>query len=97
MDETAELLKRLFRTKNDVVFFPGSGRVTIESALASVIEPGDKVLTLVNGVFRNWLKQTAERLGANIVEVTGDWRRAIPPSEVEARVECASGAFDSLD
>jgi len=91
MDETAELLKKVFQTEKDVVFFPGSGRVTIESALASVIEPGDKVLALVNGVFGKWLKETAERLGANVVEVVTEWRRAFDPLEVERRLKREKG------
>lgn len=49
MGETGELLKRVFQTRKDVAFFPGSGRVTIEFALASVIERGDKVLALATG------------------------------------------------
>ena len=43
MDETAELLQKVFKTKKEIAFFPGSGRVTIESALASVLEPGDRI------------------------------------------------------
>ena len=91
MDETAELLKEVFQTKKDVVFFPGSGRVTIESALASVIEPGDKVLALVNGVFGKWLKETAQRLGANVLELATEWRRGFDPSEVERKLEREKG------
>jgi len=87
MDETGELLKRVFQTRKDVVFFPGSGRVTIESALASVIERGDKVLALVNGIFGKWLKETAERLGASVVELAADWRGAFDPSEVERKLD----------
>ena len=60
MDETAELLKAVFKTENDVALFPGSGRVAVEYALASVIEPGDRMLCLVNGVFGKWMKETAE-------------------------------------
>lgn len=82
MDETSELLQWLFQTENGVFFFPGSGRVAIESAILSVVEPGDKVLVLVNGVFGKWMKQTAERAGARIVELAADWRKAFRPSEV---------------
>jgi aspartate aminotransferase-like enzyme len=87
MDETAELLRKVFQTKKDVVFFPGSGRVTIESALASVIEPGDRILALVNGVFGRWLKETAQRLGADVVELANDYREAFDPSEVAQRLD----------
>lgn len=87
MDETSELLRKVFQTKNDVVFFPGSGRVTIESALASVIEPGDRILALVNGVFGRWLKETAERLRADVVELANDYRRAFDPADVAEKLD----------
>jgi aspartate aminotransferase-like enzyme len=82
MDETSELLQELLQTKSNVFFFPGSGRVSIESAILSVVEPGDKVLTAVNGVFGKWMRQTAERAGARVIEITSDWRKAIAPSQV---------------
>jgi aspartate aminotransferase-like enzyme len=82
MDETTEMLQELFQTKNNAFFFPGSGRVTIESAILSVVEPGDKVLALVNGVFGKWMRQTAERAGAQVIEVATHWRKAFQPSQV---------------
>ena len=87
MDETAELLQKVFQTKKEIAFFPGSGRVTIESALASVLEPGDRILALVNGVFGKWLKETAQRLGADVVELASDWRVAIDPAEVARKLD----------
>ena len=87
MDETAELLQRVFQTKKEIAIFPGSGRVTIESALASVIEPGDRILVLVNGVFSKWMKETAQRLGADVVELASDWRVAIDPAEVARKLD----------
>lgn len=84
MDETERLLEELFQTKNWVVFFPGSGRVTIEAGLLSVLEPGDKVLIPVNGVFSKWIGITAERLGANPIRLDLDWRKAVDPDDIRA-------------
>ena len=82
MDDTERLLEELFCTENWVLFFPGSGRVTIESAFLSVLEEGDKVLVPVNGVFSKWLGVIVERLGAEPVRVDFDWRRAVDPSRI---------------
>jgi len=82
MDETSELLQELLQTKSKAFFSPGSGRVSVESAILSVVEPGDKVLAAVNGVFGKWMRQTAERAGARVIEITSDWRKAIAPSRV---------------
>lgn len=92
MDQTSEMLQELFKTRNNVFFFPGSGRVAIESAILSVLEPGDKVLALVNGVFGKWMRDTAERAGARVAEVTTDWRKAFSPSQVAEAVERESVA-----
>ncbi|MBS7609117.1 aminotransferase class V-fold PLP-dependent enzyme [Candidatus Bathyarchaeota archaeon] len=51
MDETDELLRKIFQTKNEIVYFPGSGRCGLEAAALSILEPGDKALVVHNGVF----------------------------------------------
>ena len=42
---------------------------------------------MVNGVFGKWLKETAQRLGADVVELASDWRVAIDPSEVAQKLD----------
>ncbi len=86
-DETELLLERLMKTKNYVVHFPGSGRVSIEAAFLSVIEPGDKVLTINNGVFGKWLGIIASRVGGEVVELKEDWRRSVDIESVKAKLE----------
>lgn len=87
MDETEHLLKKLMQTKNEVVFFPGSGRVAIESAILSVINRNAKVLTVNNGIFGKWLRLIVERVGGRPIELVCDWRRAIDPDKVRAKLE----------
>ena len=87
MDETEHLLEQLFYTKNWVIFFPGSGRVTIESAFLSVLEEGDKVLIPVNGVFSKWLGIIVERLGNKPILIDLDWRKAVDPLKVKKALE----------
>ncbi|MHA1710799.1 MAG: pyridoxal-phosphate-dependent aminotransferase family protein [Candidatus Freyarchaeota archaeon] len=87
MDETEELLKKLFQTKNEVIFFPGSGRVAIESAILSVVEPNDEVLVGINGVFGKWLRDMVARVGGKPVEVHEDWRKAIEPHKIKEKLE----------
>jgi aspartate aminotransferase-like enzyme len=86
-DETSELLQRVLETKNEVLFFPGSGRVAIESAVISVVEPGDRVLTVNSGVFGKWIGRTVEEAGGESVELLTDWRRAIDPDEVRRKLQ----------
>lgn len=85
-DETAELLQTFLGTKNEVAIFPGSGRVAVESAIASIVEPGDRVLTVNNGVFGHWLGLTVSQAGGRNVELATDWRRSIDPEQVRAKL-----------
>jgi len=70
-----------------VFHFPGSGRVSIEAAMLSVLEPKDKILTVNNGVFGKWLGVIARRLGFKVVEVEVDWRRSIDVEIIKERLE----------
>ena len=85
-DETAELLQTVLGTKNEVAIFPGSGRVAVESAIASIVEPGDRVLTVNNGVFGHWLGLTVSQAGGKNVELAADWRRSIDPEQVREKL-----------
>ena len=87
MDDAEQMLEKLFYTKNWVLFFPGSGRVTIESAFLSVLETGDKVLIPVNGVFSKWLGIIVERLGCEPVKLELDWRKAVDPLKVREALD----------
>jgi len=86
MDETAELLQGLLETRGAVLFFPGSGRMAIEAAVTSIVEPGDRILTVNGGVFGKWLGITVERVGGENVELSVDWRRSIDPEEVRQKL-----------
>jgi aspartate aminotransferase-like enzyme len=81
-DETSSLLQSVLGTRNEVAVFPGSGRVAVESALCSVIEPGDRILTVNNGVFGHWLGLTVSQAGGINVEVAADWRQGVDPEQV---------------
>jgi aspartate aminotransferase-like enzyme len=90
-DETSTLLQRVLGTRNEVVFFPGSGRVAVESALCSLIEPGDRILTVNNGVFGHWLGLTTAQAGGTNVELAADWRRGIDPDLVRHALRTEKG------
>jgi len=52
-NETKELLKKIFQTKNTIVAITGSIRVGFDVILSNIIEPGDKVIALTNGYWGN--------------------------------------------
>src|SRR5207237_5801952 len=49
--EVTESLKTIFKTKNDVLIFASSGTGALESAVANLFSPGDRVVVPVAGFF----------------------------------------------
>src|ERR1039457_4150018 len=52
LDETCQLLRQVFHTKNSLTFpVSGTGMAGMEGVAVNLIEPGDEVLVCVNCVF----------------------------------------------
>ena len=49
--EMVSKLQNILHTENDVIVMSGEGILGLESACASLIEPGDRVLVIDNGIF----------------------------------------------
>ena len=70
LEPTVLALREVFQTRGEVIIMPGSGRTALESAAVSVIEPGDKVLVIVAGVFGTLMREIMTRAGAEVTEFT---------------------------
>lgn len=75
-------LKRVFATSGHVALLTGSGTAAMEAAVANLINPGDKVLVLVGGVFGQRWQNIARAFGANVIEYRYDWSRGADPGRV---------------
>ena len=83
MDEVAELSRRVFRTENRRAFpVSGSSRSGLEAALASLIEPGDRVVVGNFGRFGDLFCEVARRYGADVVDVRVEWGRIVEPGQI---------------
>ncbi len=82
-DETTEKLQRLFKTKGDVIIMQGEALLGLEAAAMSTIEPGDKCLNLVSGIYGHLYAYYIEAYGGRLVEVRTDYRKVIDPADVE--------------
>src|ERR1051326_8368017 len=78
-------LRWIFRTKGRSYIYISNGHGAWEAALTNVLSRGDKVLVLESGRFALGWGEAAKGLGAEVEVLTGDWRRAVRPDEVEAR------------
>ncbi|WP_127470589.1 pyridoxal-phosphate-dependent aminotransferase family protein [Thiomicrorhabdus aquaedulcis] len=85
MDEVKTLLKYAFQTENEMtmpVSAPGSAGM--ETCFVNLVEPGDKVIVCINGVFGGRMKENVERTGGVCVEVHDDWGTVVSPEKLEA-------------
>lgn len=83
MDETAELYRQVFRTKNHhTLLIDGSARAAIEAALVSLITPGMNVVVLRIGRFGLLLTEIVTRCGGVVCAVDVPWGEVVPPDRV---------------
>jgi len=84
MDEIKHLLQYAFQTKNALtipVSAPGSAGM--EACFANLVEPGDKVIVCVNGVFGVRMQENVERGGGVAVTVEDAWGEPVDPDKLE--------------
>ena len=79
-------LSRLFRTQGRSYIYIANGHGAWEAALTNVLSKGDKILVLESGRFAVGWGDAAAGLGVDVEVLKGDWRRAVRPAEVEARL-----------
>ena len=80
-------LSKLFATKGQSYIYISNGHGAWEATLSNVLSRGDKVLVLESGRFAIGWGNAAAAMGADVEVLKGDWRRAIRPAEVEARLK----------
>jgi alanine-glyoxylate transaminase / serine-glyoxylate transaminase / serine-pyruvate transaminase len=79
-------LSGLFRTEGRSYIYIANGHGAWEAALTNVLSKGDRILVLESGLFAAAWGDNAARLGVEVEVLKGDWRRAVRPAEVEARL-----------
>lgn len=95
MDEVRDMLRALAGTQNELTFpMSGTGSAGMETCIVNTIEPGDRVLVAVNGVFGTRLAEVARRAGAEVVTADIEWGQPVTPEAV--RAAAAGGKFKAL-
>jgi alanine-glyoxylate transaminase/serine-glyoxylate transaminase/serine-pyruvate transaminase len=91
LDDIRHRLHGLFNVDDEGIAFAvsGTGSSGLEAAIANVVQPGDRVLSIVTGYFGDRLAQVSERYGAEVTRLAGEWGRAIDPAQVRTAMEHA--------
>lgn len=67
MSDIKSGIQYMFQTRNKVTFaVSGTGHTAMECAIFNAVEPGDCVLTAVNGIWGERATEIAERIGARV-------------------------------
>jgi alanine-glyoxylate transaminase/serine-glyoxylate transaminase/serine-pyruvate transaminase len=85
MEQIKTLLRYAFQTENKLTFpVSGPGSVGMETCFVNLVEPGDKVIVCINGVFGGRMLENVKRAGGIPITVEDPWGRAVDPNKVEA-------------
>src|SRR5438128_729706 len=111
MNETQELLRKTFRTANRLTFpVSGTGSAGMETCVVNLIEPGDKMVVCVNGVFGQRMTDVAQRAGAAVATIEQPWGEVFDLNQLRdvlqkvrpkvlgiVHAETSTGAWQPLD
>lgn len=87
MKEVYQDLKWLFQTQEDVFVYTSSGTGAMEAAIFNLVNPGDKVLSLVIGNFSERWAKIAKMRGADVEQINFDWGTAVDPAVLKQRLD----------
>ncbi|MBL8054321.1 MAG: alanine--glyoxylate aminotransferase family protein, partial [Nitrospira sp.] len=85
MNDIQTLLRRVFATSNPfTIAVSGTGSAGMEAAIVNIVEPGDRVIVGINGVFGTRLATIIERCGGNAIRMEVPWGQVIEPDSLAA-------------
>ncbi|HEY7241574.1 MAG TPA: alanine--glyoxylate aminotransferase family protein [Burkholderiales bacterium] len=88
MKQVSELYRGVFQTTNRwTLVVDGTARAAIEAALASLIEPGDRVLVPVFGRFGHLKVEIARRFGAEVFPIETEWGSVFTDEKLEQEIK----------
>lgn len=84
MDQVQDMLRTLFHTTNELTLaVSGTGSSGMEACVVNLIEPGDKMVVCVNGVFGGRMADVASRVGAEVVEIERPFGEVFSVEEIK--------------
>ena len=88
MDAIKAQLQTAIGTKNRLTMpMSGTGSAGMETCFVNLIEPGDRVLVLINGVFGKRMEDVAGRLGARVDTLEFEWGTPVVPEQVAEQLK----------
>ena len=85
LNDIRDMLQSAFQTTNPLTLaVSGTGSAGMETCVVNLIEPGDKMLVCIAGVFGTRMKDVAERAGADVTAIDAPWGQVFTADDVRA-------------
>ena len=83
-----DMLQAVFQTRNQLTLaVSGTGSAGMETCVVNLIEPGDKMLVCIGGVFGMRMADVAGRVGAQVTTIEVPWGQVFTPEQVQAAID----------
>ncbi len=93
LEETAQLLRWIFQTKNEMTLcISGSGFSGAEAVLSNLLEEGDTIIAGNLGFFSGQIVEISQRAGANVVNLKTELGSPLEPAVLEQAFKDNPGA-----
>jgi aspartate aminotransferase-like enzyme len=86
-DSLCNKIRKVARTTSDVFVMAGEGMLALDSAVANIVDRGERVLSISSGVFGDGFVDFVRNYGGNPVVVRSDYDDIVTPNEVERILE----------
>jgi len=82
LEEVVRGAKTVFGTDHDVIVLSSSGTGGLESAIANLVSPGDRVLSAICGNFGERFAEIASVYGAQVIRHEVEWGQPVDPDDL---------------
>ena len=86
-EELLNRLQEVFQTRSDVLVYTCSGTGGMESAIANLCSPGERVLCVSAGYFGERFGEIARAYGCDVLELRYDWGETPSADDLRARID----------
>jgi alanine-glyoxylate transaminase/serine-glyoxylate transaminase/serine-pyruvate transaminase len=87
LNDIRDMLRLVFRTKNRLTLaVSGTGSAGMETCVVNLIEPGDKMLVCIAGVFGQRMADVAQRAGAQVTTIEVPWGYVFTGAQVQEAI-----------
>lgn len=87
LTKTNNLMSDVFKTSNKSYILTGSGTAAMEAGITNIVNPKDKVLSVVGGKFGERFMKIAKSHKIDAQELTIEWGQAVTPNQIKEALD----------